>query len=668
MVQEHLFVPKFCSDIFKNNDLLLIGQPRQVLVIDEPSPDKFIEGVNITTEDLGRAIVDAWDNDLRKLWQICRAAAESVASREPRTELIGRDAMQEIVDHAGGTDQLGKLLLEVKAEAPLQHEYVIVRIDMFMDEKPKSYQVLIDGKVHFIPSALASPIDGLSIWVSKGYAIKKKLPIASEFEENPQAPNPEEDIPLNFQTDLLKVLAREFEKFKSGLPYNSALVITPFAIKPTIRLSLRRPFSVPDHTPIIFLDGQGDQELLSTLTGRTIQTWSASIPAGTRIIQVVDGQYGVTSLWDSKQKKPRRTLMRLLEKVVFPLAAKAPEDTVIITWKKVADGLREFQRKGVLSPRVAIAHYGNLEGTNDYENRRINILLGTPQDNPSHLEQFANALFIDDEIPISMERETVWKRYRYTDSEGNGYEAKTEAYADARVQMLARLCCEQELVQAAHRVRPIRHADREIYLITSLPIDDLPPTQLTTVNDLAQAVGGMPEVNRIDKRVAHEVFKDVLAGEEMVWSVAFKSALRQTFCNHIISNVDSEDAKREAWCDFPNDSTIWRWLREFAQAEGLERTRVVIDRRHRAQGGGGTWLYVYHPEHLDEATVRAQFAPDLDIEEADVVWVEPDAYENAEKWPDEWGGDPTWVRRWDTGEKPPTDTGGNDGRDERTED
>ena len=230
-----------------------------------------------------------------------------------------------------------------------------------------------------------------------------------------------------------------------------------------------------------------------------------------------------------------------------------------------------------------------------------------------------------DETPISTEQTAVWKPYRYVDCDDNGYEALVSVYQDPRLELLAKNHREDELIQAAHRVRPFIHPGKRIFLLTSLPLDTLPPTHLTTVDELGEALGGLPAMDSLTKASAHQVFKDLLAEDGSVCAYSFKSALRHTFCTSTQKKVSSDREKRHSPCDFPSDSTLWRWIREFAQAEGLERQRIVHERRGRAQGGGASWTYLYHRpgEPVDEAMLREREAEALEIQPEDAIAISP---------------------------------------------
>jgi Domain of unknown function (DUF3854) len=645
-VHETLFIPKFCEEIFGNQQLPLYGVPRQVCIIDEPNPSKFYETVDITPDDLSRAIVDAWEKPLKELLDLVRRTAENVASRLTegsdaikKRKIIGREVMQELVDFAGppcglsersGQEKLEKLLKDAKAEAPSKHEKVIVGIDAFISERQRSYEVVIGGETRFLPKALADPIDNESIKVVKGYALKEGFPIQSSFEEGEDG-----DIPLNFCTDLLWALNREFQLYQSGVSWNSALVFTVHSGKPIVRLNLRKEIAIPAHVPLILLDAQGNAFLLSRLLGRNVEAWESAIALDADITQLVDGSYGITSLWNRKTKQPKSSLKRLLNQVVFPLVRQNPGDVLIVTWKRVADYLRSLQEQGELSPSVAIEHYGNIEGSNEHEQRKIAILLGTPQVSPDELEEMAHALFQNDEEPISMETEERWERYPYRDCNGHSYEVKQRRYVDERVELLSRLFKEDELVQAAHRVRPLLHEGRHIYLLTNLPLNELPPTRLVTLDALAATLDATPKPVDHRGHLTFDFFNDFtkgfLAENGVVWLESLKPVLQQTLVKMAIDNSHGEDDQRQSSCDLPSDSTLKRWLKRLALSEGWNRSTVTVEHRTPDRGGGATWILVYHEEELDEYQVRADYAQAMGIGCDDLVTVEPLPWTDADR-------------------------------------
>ena len=121
----------------------------------------------------------------------------------------------------------------------------MVGIDTLIRVTAKAYQVLIGDEERYIPQSVSNPIDLNQIQVEANYALREQLPIIRDFE-------PEDDlIPLNYQSDLLRTLNREFQLYAEDRDYNSALVMTADGI----RLNLRQYCKVPMDIPMVLLDG-----------------------------------------------------------------------------------------------------------------------------------------------------------------------------------------------------------------------------------------------------------------------------------------------------------------------------------------------------------------------------------------------------------------------------
>ncbi|MDP7281260.1 MAG: hypothetical protein QGG39_15435, partial [Candidatus Poribacteria bacterium] len=288
-VHETLFIERFCQDIFQDRVL----NPQQVVVMDEPDPNKFVRSTNIGTKDLTHSIANAWSDELKQLLKVIRSAVEAnqrFLKEGQRRKLIGREAMDAIALAAGGQEELGQMLEEADAETPSKHRTVVVGIDAFLGVTAKAYQVRIGHEELYIPQSVSSPKDNGEILVEANYALRNELPVIRYYEQE------EELIPLNYLSDLLRTLNKEFQLYAEGEGYNSALVITADGI----RLNMRQHCKVPMDVPMVLLDGQGNADLMSELLGREVKLWSAPIAPNVQVNQIVDGVYGITSLWDSK--------------------------------------------------------------------------------------------------------------------------------------------------------------------------------------------------------------------------------------------------------------------------------------------------------------------------------------------------------------------------------
>lgn len=108
--------------------------PQQVVVMDEPDPNKFVRSTNISLNDLNHTIGRAWSEELKQLLKVIRSAVEnnSLSLRlSQKPTLIGREAMEAIALAAGGQEELGQMLEDADAETPSKHRTVVVGIDAF---------------------------------------------------------------------------------------------------------------------------------------------------------------------------------------------------------------------------------------------------------------------------------------------------------------------------------------------------------------------------------------------------------------------------------------------------------------------------------------------------------------------------------------------------------
>jgi hypothetical protein len=219
----------------------------------------------------------------------------------------------------------------------------------------------------------------------------------------------------------------------------------------------------------------------------------------------------------------------------------------------------------------------------------------------------------------------VWKNYGYQDWDGQQYQALVRQYVDARVEMVARLHREDEMVQAAHRIRGVNNDDRQILIISQLPIEELKATSLTTLQDYASGQG--QETDEVESGL------DWLLEDRGYFSAnQLKSLLSQTPITSVIKNtIYSRDAVSQSQSGFPSFSTLERRVKKRANLLGLKQSRVTVERRGIRQGGGATSYYVYHDEPLTEAQIEAIKAEykELTLKEnpeltAEQVWVSVD--------------------------------------------
>jgi hypothetical protein len=155
------------------------------------------------------------------------------------------------------------------------------------------------------------------------------------------------------------------------------------------------------------------------------------------------------------------------------------------------------------------AHFYANRGTNQFQDCDGLILAGTPMPPLSSIEKDARSLWYDQMQKFDNRLLTVERPYQYIDPDGEGWVCPVYEYADPYLQALLWQSREAEIIQSAHRAR-ILLQNVPVYLLTNLPIDELPPTRLLTNRDIMDA----PETVNIWKWAAHKNFVEELYAKQ----------------------------------------------------------------------------------------------------------------------------------------------------------
>jgi hypothetical protein len=136
---------------------------------------------------------------------------------------------------------------------------------------------------------------------------------------------------------------------------------------------------------------------------------------------------------------------------------------------------------------VETGHFYGARGTNRYEGCDCLIVAGTPQPDLETITKTARMLFDSRMLPFNAEWSERDQVYATGNPEGQRYSYPVSGFwHDADLQALLWQYREAEIIQAAHRVRPVLYGV-DIWLLTNLPIDDLPPSALLTIANVFDA-------------------------------------------------------------------------------------------------------------------------------------------------------------------------------------
>lgn len=260
-------------------------------------------------------------------------------------------------------------------------------------------------------------------------------------------------------------------------------------------------------TPTIILDSTGSPSIYGRLfRGRNITALDVDVVCSARVVQVIDGTYGKT-VTESDEAVAARLLDAVRGIVKYRGTKEHP--VAVITHKAFEQRIRG---KGLRHIRTG--HFYAERGTNRFLDAgcRDIVVVGTPTPNIDDLEMAAEALFAGDADDLDFSGGYCPRQYGMSDDDGMDWQIDIRDYADPRMQDLVALFREGEVLQAAHRIRPLDEgAGKTIWLLTSLPIPGLPPTDLIRLEDVVAVARGNDTV-MADKPLrdkVREAFKEL---------------------------------------------------------------------------------------------------------------------------------------------------------------
>jgi len=298
---------------------------------------------------------------------------------------------------------------------------------------------------------------------------------------------------------LLPLLQREARLALAGQAYPSRII----AAGGSLLLLLRHqpnPRLLPAH--VVWLDATARPEIYQALFRRPLRVVEALQGEAAprlhgRVYQVVERANGKTSL-----KKPLRRAVAcaMIEAIVRKHGYRRP--AVI--------GFKDFLAAARLDPqRFQCGHFYAARGSNDYAAADAIIIVGAPQPGLYALIQTAKMVFFERDVAFDVTWRPQAQAYPYVAPDGQGRSYPVPGFWDAPdLQVVLESLREDEILQAAHRGRPVTHAC-EVWLLTNLPIAGLPPDELLAGRELLDA----PEQVRLFRWASVVTW---LAGREQV--------------------------------------------------------------------------------------------------------------------------------------------------------
>ena len=296
-------------------------------------------------------------------------------------------------------------------------------------------------------------------------------------------------VPYTHLFTTLALLNRESAAALRGENYVHRVIVG----KGALTLLLRH--AVNDHLPahLVWLDATANERLYRACFGRPVEVVDAQPATSGRIYQLYERANTKTSLilrdkptggkaWESGKVSPSAKTAQSVQ-LVRRIVGRGYRSPVVISFQ----GVLEQSELGELRH----VHFYAARGTNAFEDCDATIIVGTPQPSLYDLERMAAMIFFERDRAFASEWTVVDRPYRFVSPTGQGASYPTSGFwGDPDLQAVLWSVREAEIIQAAHRGRPVNHAT-DIWLLTNVPIDELPPDELLSMREVMGAPAGV---------------------------------------------------------------------------------------------------------------------------------------------------------------------------------
>jgi hypothetical protein len=292
-------------------------------------------------------------------------------------------------------------------------------------------------------------------------------------EHGPQLHSPDESaaVPVRFYETFFDLLQREASAAIAGERYPHRILVERTGMR---MLTRNYPHQHMSHAHVIWLDATGDPRLYREMFQRPVEVVDPYVPLKGATYQVTDSLNGKATLRNGTRTTDQAD--KVHEQVRTIIDQHGYHNPAIIASRDV---LSQYQRHAQL-------HYYANRGTNRLQACDSVFVIGAPS--PGHAAIYEQAAMLFQQrmrpLPPTAEAWSVVDRpYAYTAPDGTGRSITTAMFSDPDLHAVLWQTREAELIQSVHRVRPILHPV-DVWILTNIPVDELPPTRLLTVADL----------------------------------------------------------------------------------------------------------------------------------------------------------------------------------------
>lgn len=344
--------------------------------------------------------------------------------------------------------------------------------------------------------------------------------------------------PYRHAADLIRLLYFEALSYQRGEEYIHRVLLR----RDGLYLLLKRETTGDLPNRVIWLDATGDPELYRMATGWHMEKHTANVHLEGPIYQIVDSTYAKSQLISGQKASQKGQQLAACIRLICQ--REAYHNPLVVSHSQLASSFEWCQ----------FTYFHGNRGSNAFQECDAVFVLGTPMPPVEQLELLARMIY-------SYRMEPFDARWC---AKPVAYAGTTKAYIasglwdDPDLALLLNQTREQEIVQSAHRIRPIL-APKPIWLLTALPVEALPPTRLLS---LAEALG--VDVEHIDPLTLIDALE-----------VARMECEQKGYCT-------SEDLMDRL--DFKSRKTAYRYLDAISQVDPLDFPPITIKAVGRGRG------------------------------------------------------------------------------------
>ena len=261
---------------------------------------------------------------------------------------------------------------------------------------------------------------------------------------------------------------------------------------------------------VIHADATMSEEIARVWLPRlVVPTWTPVAAPHMRVVQIGDRAFGYSAVLTGSnsgvegQKAAAANARRVL-RAIKTLAVRhdgqgAPggPDVLVVLPKALED---EF--KGKLPANVGTLHFGKLRGQDGFKGVAVLLVVSRLMPPPAGVEDIAEIIFGRDVARLPPGFYPTRPGTRQMEN-GTGLAVSAVYYhPDALVELVRGACCEADLVQAVGRGRGIHRAAAnplEAIIMTNVPIDDVPVSEVVMLDDLWRDLAGTDPVLEMER-------------------------------------------------------------------------------------------------------------------------------------------------------------------------